>query len=74
MDTEVSAVLLLESARVAVIDCDLGHSLEYSSEILLAERSVGHNFISMGSVMAICHLAISRQQIACEAGDIDGRH
>jgi len=28
----------------------------------------------MGSVMAISHLAIRWQQIACEAGDVDGRH
>ena len=38
----------------------------------LAERSVGRKFFSMGSVMAIRHLAISRQQIACGAGATDG--
>jgi len=68
-----SAASLHKSGKTALFDCDLSHSLEYVRENLLAERSVGHNFFSIGSVMAICHLAISRQQIACEAGG-DGRH
>jgi hypothetical protein len=34
---------------------------------------VRRTFCSMGSTMAICHLAISRQQIAHEARAVDGK-